>query len=373
MSVPERELLVAQCMKFEKNLQMLEAYLIYNMWLSAEQVRYVCQAFQERGAPEAVLVRCVCMLFSRTIDLENLFPALTQYLGGDFVWELTHRLGILNLLSPVHPDGPYELDLAAFDDREACTVLVRLAVIESLGRAGGGALSAADAAAAVPRVFFHNPDYRRSAAEPWANEGRGAGKKKNGEGNANAADSSSKGWQVPIAWRDNDPAGPPKFGAFRCIFQSSTDEEAVSDEGGDKDGTRERDEAEDADEEGDGTSAAAAAANQPVYEINPAARAELMAYRCLAGSKGTFIKGAPASSTDIRHHGAPVDTSETDALIHEADWTYVFSSSSASNSEDRAHNHHHPSASPYLDVVGYKASYFGPEYKMPAVTEKFIL
>ena len=76
-----------------------------------------------------MLGRVFATLFNRIIDLENLGEVLNSF-EMEFKNEIIHRLGILNIWSPIMPDGKLELDLAAWDQREACKLLVRLAVIE---------------------------------------------------------------------------------------------------------------------------------------------------------------------------------------------------------------------------------------------------
>lgn len=367
LSVPEREQLVSRCMRFEKNLQLLESYLIYNMWVSAEQALQIARAFEDREAPEAVIVRCVCVLFSRTIDLENLLPALAGHFGPLLVHEASHRLGVLNLLSPALPDGQYELDLSAADERAACMLLLRLAVIEAPfipAAATAAAVAAGGGDTSHPLAHFVAPDYRRSAAEPWANGGRGA----KGPG---------AGWLVPLAWREGDPGGPPKAGTVRFSFRATHDA-GLPDENGEEEGEEAGQEEGDAEVETED----AETSSMPRFAPNPAARAELMAFRCLAGTKGTFIKGAPAdtaststssnsnSTNSFANTSTRANTADTDALISDADWGYV---SRVANAEDED-NQHHASEEPYLDVVGYAPVYFGAGFKLPPATptDKFL-
>lgn len=89
----------------------------------------IIDAFAARDAPTIVLGRVFAVIFNRVIDLENLGLVLNKY-GIEFKNEVIHRLGILNVWSPIMPDGRVELDLAAWDHREACKLLIRLAVIE---------------------------------------------------------------------------------------------------------------------------------------------------------------------------------------------------------------------------------------------------
>lgn len=89
----------------------------------------IVDSFVSRNAPTIVLGRIFAVIFNRIIDLENLGLVLNKY-GVEFKNEVIHRLGVLNVWCPVMPDGRIELDLAAWDNREACKLLIRLAVIE---------------------------------------------------------------------------------------------------------------------------------------------------------------------------------------------------------------------------------------------------
>jgi len=169
----KRKKLLRRCLSFEHNLNMLEAYLVYNMYITAEQANAVVQVFIERRAPVEVVIRCICILFARIVDLENLESDLFQNLQlappsleslldpppkankkkvemiplseakQSLVdekerlrliqlvrREVYHRLGMLNVWCPLCPDGFYELDMAAKDHNEALKILLRLAVIE---------------------------------------------------------------------------------------------------------------------------------------------------------------------------------------------------------------------------------------------------
>jgi hypothetical protein len=99
------------------------------MWLSCRQVMDIYNAFKAEDAPLDVLVRVICILFSRIVDLENFSDILTS-IPSATKCEIIHRLGILNTLCPMKPDGLYELDLSCKDHREFLKLLIKLAVIE---------------------------------------------------------------------------------------------------------------------------------------------------------------------------------------------------------------------------------------------------
>ena len=125
----EEALSIQKCINFEKYLLSLEVYMIYNMWISCSQVMDIYNAFKAEDAPLDVLVRVICILFSRIVDLENFSDILTN-VPSAMRCEIIHRLGILNTWSPMKPDGLYELDLACNDHREVLKLLIKLAVIE---------------------------------------------------------------------------------------------------------------------------------------------------------------------------------------------------------------------------------------------------
>lgn len=66
------------------------------------QVKSIIQRFHSLGAPLGVLVRCVCLVFNRILDLEYLASMLDSF-NLALKYEVFHRLGILNVFSPLHP------------------------------------------------------------------------------------------------------------------------------------------------------------------------------------------------------------------------------------------------------------------------------
>ena len=129
--VSERDaiLTIQKCISFENYLLTLEVYMIYNMWISCSQLVDIYNAFKYKDAPIDVLVRVVCIVFSRIVDLEN-FGHFLEQIPREAKCEVIHRLGILNVWCPMKPDGLYELDLACKDHREVLKLLIKLAVIE---------------------------------------------------------------------------------------------------------------------------------------------------------------------------------------------------------------------------------------------------
>lgn len=112
-------------MKFELNLIYLEVHLVYNIWLSSSQTLTIIQVFMENNAPDPVIVRALCILFSRIIDLEN-FYLILDYVTHDIKMEIIHRLGYLNVCSSLQPYGFYEIDFASRDHREMAKIIFQL-------------------------------------------------------------------------------------------------------------------------------------------------------------------------------------------------------------------------------------------------------
>lgn len=210
-SKAERDIAVLDCASFEGSIQKLEAHLCYNVWFTVNQVRVIVKKFSTRRAPVGVLCRVICTLFSRIIDLEN-FGHLMNEVDSALKLELIHRLGILNVWSPIVPDGHFEMDLAAWDHREAVKLFIRLAVIE-------------------PGENILDESYSPSLIEP-----------------------AIPGWELPISWTEDDAEGkgPSNYG-FLTFTYSSEPSRGCS--------------------------------------VVWAAREELTFARCLAGSKGSFIRG----------------------------------------------------------------------------------
>lgn len=143
---------VASKLAFEKFLLRLEVVALYNMWLTVDQVRvllhhrifrlllanillcifrlliyrnlwgFVCfrlqfnvilQALIAHSASVSVVVRAVCVLFSQIVDRSVLYPLISTC-PDQFRRELVHRLGILNVWSPLCP-GALLVHLAAND------------------------------------------------------------------------------------------------------------------------------------------------------------------------------------------------------------------------------------------------------------------
>ncbi|KAJ8598741.1 hypothetical protein CTAYLR_010723 [Chrysophaeum taylorii] len=71
------------------------------------------------------LVELVVMLHSRVLDLYN-FDALLNLLPPAMRAEAVFRLGLLNVFSPLNPDGPYILNLSVREDRQVIKILCHL-------------------------------------------------------------------------------------------------------------------------------------------------------------------------------------------------------------------------------------------------------
>jgi hypothetical protein len=81
-------------------------------------VHIILQALLSHTAPVSVIVRALCILFNCIVDRPR-FYFLLHSSSDQLRNEVVHRLGILNVWSPQHPDGRFELDLAAQDHRQA--------------------------------------------------------------------------------------------------------------------------------------------------------------------------------------------------------------------------------------------------------------
>ncbi len=77
-------------------------------------VRYVCikqvvvliETFVEKNAPDEVVVRAVCTVFNRIVDLEYFGGSLSSSsVSPSLKCEIIHRLGILNVWCSMSP-GP---------------------------------------------------------------------------------------------------------------------------------------------------------------------------------------------------------------------------------------------------------------------------
>lgn len=85
----------------------------------------ILQALLSHSAPVSVIVRALCILFNCIVDRAQ-FYSLMFSCSDQLRNELVHRLGILNVWSPQYPDGKFELDLAAHDQRQAFRIMCLL-------------------------------------------------------------------------------------------------------------------------------------------------------------------------------------------------------------------------------------------------------
>eukprot|EP01038_Epipyxis_sp_PR26KG_P006849 gene6849-9376_t len=75
-------------------------------------------------------VQVITSVFSRLVDMDNMYKVIDNVLTLDERNELFHRVGIMNVLDPMKPDRLYRLDLRRFDHREWVKILVALAIAE---------------------------------------------------------------------------------------------------------------------------------------------------------------------------------------------------------------------------------------------------
>jgi hypothetical protein len=158
ISVPD------QCVKYHDFLRAMEVCLVYQIYFSAKQVSTLVDRLRQKRAPMLVIANFIQLIFSRIINLVDFSKIVSKY-PNDLKDELFHRIGILNIWTPVHPDGTYRLNLSAWDNREAAKMLFKLAAIE-------------------PGENLINETYRQSLIEdnipgwelpmPWTLEGAGA-------------------------------------------------------------------------------------------------------------------------------------------------------------------------------------------------------
>ncbi|KAJ8605210.1 hypothetical protein CTAYLR_000443 [Chrysophaeum taylorii] len=97
---------------------------------SAQQVFALWNHLPTGSAWADVRVQLVCLLFRRTVDIENLPTVLFPNIAIEDLCQVRHRLGALNLLSPRSPEGFHRYRLHLHDEREAIRILVELAFKE---------------------------------------------------------------------------------------------------------------------------------------------------------------------------------------------------------------------------------------------------
>jgi len=122
---------------------------------TAQQAAYIVRCFPKELP--SVQTEVAVALFGRILDLENFNKVQVQYcltvcvfftkhcratqysrtpsqvtqeLGSSDRQALIHRLGVLNTMNPLKPDGPWCLRLTASDERIMASILVKLAVAE---------------------------------------------------------------------------------------------------------------------------------------------------------------------------------------------------------------------------------------------------
>lgn len=90
-------------MMFESIYRTLEVLLVYQLFFSVSQVEELLTILVERyHAPLPVIVRCLQLLFSRVVDIENFNLLLNKMALADRE-EIYHRIGILNIWNPMYP------------------------------------------------------------------------------------------------------------------------------------------------------------------------------------------------------------------------------------------------------------------------------
>ena len=96
--------------------------IVSTRWFSSEQVQMIASLYPpdtELKLPVNPRVEILLALHSRTIDLWN-YDNVLKMLPADERAELTFRLGVLNVWTPLKPDGPIMLDLTQMEERQVC-------------------------------------------------------------------------------------------------------------------------------------------------------------------------------------------------------------------------------------------------------------
>lgn len=102
--------------------------IVSTRWFSSEQVQMIASLYPpdtELKLPVNPRVEILLALHSRTIDLWN-YDNVLKMLPADERAELTFRLGVLNVWTPLKPDGPIMLDLTQMEERQVAKMLVHI-------------------------------------------------------------------------------------------------------------------------------------------------------------------------------------------------------------------------------------------------------
>ena len=97
------------------------------MYLCIDQVIDIIQMFPPVNY---LRVQAFVSMFSRIVDYDKNGVRILDILSRDDQSELLHRVGILNVMDPMSPDRLYRLDLRRWDHREACKIMIQLAIVE---------------------------------------------------------------------------------------------------------------------------------------------------------------------------------------------------------------------------------------------------
>ena len=122
-----------------KRLLLLQVQLP-SIFLNVKQLMMILELLP---AIDYLRVMVIQSAFNRIVDLENFHWILeTDYaninnvhcpncaMTTDEIDEIYHRLGILNVCDPMHPDRLFKLDLRRWEHREWCKILIQLAINE---------------------------------------------------------------------------------------------------------------------------------------------------------------------------------------------------------------------------------------------------
>lgn len=103
---------------------------VSRVYVTCAQVRH-CLSCLPLDAPDHAVqrVNTLAALFGRILDLEH-FDVVMAALTPAEQARVISRIGQLNFLNPIKPDGPYRLSLHIYDHRMVAVLLVRLAVAE---------------------------------------------------------------------------------------------------------------------------------------------------------------------------------------------------------------------------------------------------
>jgi len=112
--------------------------VLEELWITAKQAAALMDAFAggpaalggEQVAAAAPRVEAAAMLHTRVVDLSEFQDAVRPRMTAAEWVALGRRLGWLNVLNPLRPEGRYDLALTMPEEHAVATYLVHLSVVE---------------------------------------------------------------------------------------------------------------------------------------------------------------------------------------------------------------------------------------------------